>query len=317
MQAYGVAASTRQTYRAGITSYLAFCSKYSINPLPASELTLRYFCAELSNSVSYATIKVYLAGIRLFHIENNFPDPIKEAPLLRYLCTAIKRYAGETNFKCLPITIPILCSIKASLFHRHQMPSHDRRLFWAAFTLAFYGFLQASEYTSPTPTRYNRRLHLLKKDVTIHKDRMTIRIKGSKTDQFKRSTSILISKTGTSTCLVRAMKHFINYSNHHRSLPLFTFQDGTFLMRHRVSSMTKSLISSKASDTHLYSSYNYRIGAATAAAAAGIPDSLIQTLGRWCSNAYRSYIRTSPEVLCNATRLIAMHKTYYGPHHTT
>ena len=310
MQAYGVAASTRWTYYAGIISYLAFCSKYSINPLPASELTLHYFCAKLSNLVTHATIKVYPAGICLFHIENNFPDPTKEAPLLCYLCTAIRRYAGETNLKCLPITIPILCSIKANLSHRHHMPSQDRQLFWAAFTLTFYGFLRASEYTSPTPTRYNRRLHLLKKDITIHKDRMTIRIKGSITDQFRRSTSILISKTSTSTCPVRAMKHFIKYGHHHRSLPLYTFQDGTFLIRHRVSMMTKSLISSKVSDTYLYSSHSYQIGAATAAAAAGIPDSLIQILGRWHSNAYRSYIRISPKVLCNATRLIATHKTY-------
>ena len=289
----------------GVTSYLAFCRKYGINPLPASELTLRYFCTELSRSLSHSTIKVYLAGIRLFHIENNCPDPTKEAPLLHYLCTAIKRHTGENYLNRHPITISLLQFIKTSIFHRHRLPFHDRLLFWAAFTLAFYGFLRASEYTSPTPSHYNRHLHLLKKDITIRKDRMLICIKGSKTEQFRKRASILISKTGTSTCPVTAMNDFLKHSHHPKSLPLFAFQDGKFLTRRDVSTMTKSLLASRVPDVHRYSSHSYRIGAATTAAAAGIPDSLIQTLGRWHSNAYKSYIRTSPEVLCNATNLMA------------
>ena len=218
LQGYGVAPSTRRTYHVGdvgVTSYLAFCRKYGINPLPASELTLRYFCTELSRSLSHSTIKVYLAGIRLFHIENNCPEPTKEAPLLHYLCTAIKRHTGENYLNRHPITISLLQFIKTSIFHRHRLPFHDRLLFWAAFTLAFYGFLRASEYTSPTPSHYNRHLHLLKKDITIREDRMLICIKGSKTDQFRKRASILISKTGTSTCPVTAMNDFLKHSHCH------------------------------------------------------------------------------------------------------
>ena len=40
-----------------------------------------------------------------------------------------------------------------------------------------------------------------------------------------------------------------------------------------------------------YSSHSFRIGAASAAAAAGIPDWQIQALGRWSSDCYRGYIR--------------------------
>ena len=34
-----------------------------INPLPATPLTLQYFCADKSHSTSYKTLKVYLAAI--------------------------------------------------------------------------------------------------------------------------------------------------------------------------------------------------------------------------------------------------------------
>ena len=39
-----------------------------------------------------------------------------------------------------------------------------------------------------------------------------------------------------------------------------------------------------------YASHSFRIGAATTAAAAGIPAWLIKTLGRWNSKAYLAYI---------------------------
>ena len=39
-------------------------------------------------------------------------------------------------------------------------------------------------------------------------------------------------------------------------------------------------------------SHSFRIGAATVAARNGVPDHLIQAMGRWSSNAYQLYIRT-------------------------
>ena len=43
-----------------------------------------------------------------------------------------------------------------------------------------------------------------------------------------------------------------------------------------------------------YSSHSYRIGAATSAALAGVPDRVIKVLGRWFSDCYVRYIRTPP-----------------------
>ena len=48
-----------------------------------------------------------------------------------------------------------------------------------------------------------------------------------------------------------------------------------------------------------FSSHSFRIGAATIAACNGIPDHLIQALGRWTSNAYQLYIRTPSEALAS------------------
>ena len=52
---------------------------------PATETTLRFFAAYLTDQVSFKTIKLCLAGIRFAHAENSLPDPFQEAPLLRFL----------------------------------------------------------------------------------------------------------------------------------------------------------------------------------------------------------------------------------------
>ncbi|XP_071144984.1 uncharacterized protein [Mytilus edulis] len=44
-------------------------------------------------------------------------------------------------------------------------------------------------------------------------------------------------------------------------------------------------------DTRYYKAHSFRIGAATSAAAKGIPHSVIQGMGRWKSSAFMKYIR--------------------------
>ena len=51
-----------------------------------------------------------------------------------------------------------------------------------------------------------------------------------------------------------------------------------------------------------FSSHSFRIGAATVAGRNGIPDLLIQELGRWKSNAFQSYIRTPSAALASLSQ---------------
>ncbi len=103
---------------------------------------------------------------------------------------------------------------------------------------------------------------------------------------------------------VRAMSKFLTLRQYGPSGPLFTLSSGVYLTRSSVSPTMKSLLRTAGINPETFSNHSLRIGAATAAAEAGLPDRLIKTLGRWHSHAYQTYIRTSPEVLLKAAKRI-------------
>ena len=70
------------------------------------------------------------------------------------------------------------------------------------------------------------------------------------------------------------------------------FKAGRFLPLscEKLSTVLRQLLQRAGLNQTDYAPHSFRIGAATTAAVAGIPTWLIMKLGRWTSNAYRSYI---------------------------
>jgi hypothetical protein len=195
----------------------------------------------------------------------------------------------------------MLRTFKRILRQNATVNRHNQTMLWAALTLTSYGFLQGSEVTSPTTKSFDKYFHFCRRDVAIKRDktRVSLTIKAAKTDPFRRSTTIPVAATGTSTCPVRAMcKYFSATYHHRRSQPLFIDHSGHFLTRQKLTSVLRSLLEAAGyRNTHQYSSHSLRIGAATAAAGSGLPTWLIQAAGRWRSDAYKLYIRTPKKKL--------------------
>ena len=148
-QYLGIAPSTRRVYKSGIKAYYKFCEKFNkIQPLPASNLTLQFFCVHNSCYTSYKTLKVYLAAIRLRHLEQGLDDPTNDH-LLHLVCRGIRRLQGDKIRKRLPITINLLRTLKSQLANSTFFTVLEQRLLWAAFSLAFYSFMRVSEFTTP------------------------------------------------------------------------------------------------------------------------------------------------------------------------
>ena len=134
---------------------------------------------------------------------------------------------------------------------------------------------------------------------------MRICLKASKTDPFRQGTVIKLFKIQGHTCPVTTSIAFLHQRDcnsrlHPYSSPLFAMPNGEPLTRKSFINMLNQLCMASGLNPNLYSGHSLRIGAATSAAKRAVADHLIQVLGRWKSDCYKVYIRTSNETLHSA-----------------
>lgn len=192
----------------------------------------------------------------------------------------------------MPITPQVLQHIYQ--VWSQDSPSFDRIMLWAAFCLGFFGFMRAGEFTCPSLGAFRPNM-LSVRDVQVDSHtvptRLAVHLRESKTDQFGIGATIHLGKTGTKLCPVVAMLAYLA-TRPPSSGPLFLFQNGTSLSREKLVQALRQALRAANIDDSNFSGHSFRIGAASAAASAGLSDSLIQTLGRWKSAAFNVYIRT-------------------------
>ena len=84
-------------------------------------------------------------------------------------------------------------------------------------------------------------------------------------------------------------------------------EDGSTLSRSKLVASVRTALASQGLDIWRFNGHSFHIGAATRAAGCGIEDSFIQTLGRWKSPAFTTYIHTSRDTLLSvSSRLLSI-----------
>ena len=206
----------------------------------------------------------------------------------------------------MPITIDILWML-ISFLSFSCFGRQDDLILSAVLTLAFYGFLRCGEFTVPSGAAYSPPRHLSMLDVAFYPSfynptYMTVHFKYSKADPFGKGHVVTLHVINTLTCPVRAMKQYLEtiYS------PLFLFADGSALTRCQFIRYLRSLLEKVGLRAELYAGHSFRIGAANMAVAVGLPDWLIQAMGRWSSECYKQYIRITNHSLHQACREMAL-----------
>jgi integrase len=100
-----------------------------------------------------------------------------------------------------------------------------------------------------------------------------------------------VGATGDTLCPVTALLAYLAIRPSVPG-PLFLFENGLTLSRPRLIRALHQVLLLASIDDSRYGGHSFRIGAAMAAAKAGVSESMIQTIGRWKSSAYLLYIRT-------------------------
>jgi hypothetical protein len=184
----------------------------------------------------------------------------------------------------------------------------DRIVVWAVAASAFFGFFRLGELLPESPSRFNPATGLAWGDVAVdshtHPTMIQFHLKVSKCDQFGAGSNIIVGRTESPLCPVSAILEFIKIRGD-RTGPFFIDSSQKALSKQKFVSQIREILNSLGLQQDQYAGHSFRIGAATTAAAAGVEDSTIQTLGRWHSAAFLQYIRTPKEHLAALSAVLA------------
>ena len=311
----GIAQSTQKTYQSALRKFTEFSSTYSLlTPFPVSEAILCYFATYVGmQGLSPSTIKCYLAGIRHTQITLGFPEPrqFSSLPRLRLVQAGIQRsYSRNPNSSIkirLTITPAILLRLKQHWSSSASNP--DTTMLWAAAVMCFFGFFRAGEITTPSLTSFENSRHLSWGDVSINDHSpstiVKVHLKYSKTNQWEKGVDIFLGATGCSLCPVAGVVEYMSVRGGSPG-PFFKLENERPLTKSYFSQQIRAALQSIGLPYQNFAGHSFRIGAATAAARAGIEDSKIQAMGRWISGVFLTYIRTPREELAQfSTTLVS------------
>lgn len=260
--------------------------------LPLSPSVIALFVSHLY-SLNYAcsTVTSYLSAIGYAHKLAGVNDPTETA-IIRQILKGYRKLAPSHDVR-LPITLPILTRLIASFQHTTES-AYQLHLLSAMCSLAFFAFLRIGEITINSSNHSNLIMlpqleRLVNRQGQVTALQLTI-VKYKHSDNG-RPFVIYIYKEDT-CCPVKTILDFISARGTVHG-PLFCWPDGAPIKRtFFVEQLNRALRFCKL-DPALYKSHSFRIGAATWAAASGFTDTQIRQLGRWKSNAFLLYIRTT------------------------
>ena len=288
--------------------FYAFCDTYSISsPFPVSECTLCYFTTFLANDMlSAQTIKTYLSAVRNTQISLGFPDPRAQAamPRLERIQAGIRRVLatrGKQKRSRLPITPAVLEGLKKFWAGSSD---DDRQLYWATAALCYFGFFRLGELLTPSESRAQLNWGDITFNHAFQPTMVKVHLSFAKCDQFGRGADIYIGPSGNVICPVAATVAFTAVRGTSAG-PFFRSKSGRPLQKSHFIAEVRRALAALSLSSGDYAGHSFRIGAATAAAAAGIQDSTIQTLGRWSSAAFLTYVRTPRQDLATVSVAIA------------
>lgn len=309
-----LAPRTQQSYSSGMQCFRTFLTMYNLMPTSSrdtpniSEDILIHFITHCHSALSlrYATIKSYLCGIRFTFLRAGLRNPLIDSQgqvyqRLETIARSIKKEQGQPLKPRLPITSAILRQMCHALQSGCFSPYMDI-LMTTVCCVAFFGFLRCGEFTCQE--KFDTSVHLCIQDVVLCGESCALLVlKSSKTDPFRKGVKIFLHAMHDVICPVAALRSYLcvrQSAGARPGDPLFVDARNCALSRVYFLSKLKELLNRIGLHSSNYSGHSFRIGAATSAASAQVEDHLIKVLGRWNSDSFTRYIRTSQDTLRSA-----------------
>ena len=156
-------------------------------------------------------------------------------------------------------------------------------MLWAAATTTFFSFCHSGEMVVEKEDAYDPAIHLSYRDMAVDNPKkltmISLTLRQSKTDQVHKGVKVVVGKTGDDICPVSTLLRYLQARGCHPGL-LFKEESSRPLTKAKFVARVCSALSEAGLSAKDYASHSFHIGATTMAAAVGMEDSFIWTLGR-------------------------------------
>jgi hypothetical protein len=287
LQVNSIERSTSKHYATGARDYVNFCILHSL-PLDPTPTTLSRYIAYTSQFI--ASGPKYLTGVRHF-LHDIYPefDKNRAHALVKSTVRGSKKLRADPVKRKLPLRIAHLESfISVALCTK----CYDDLLFATLLTCAFYGCHRMGELVQKNDrSLFDWRKIIKRGSLLFLNRRAQYTLPYHKGDPFFRGTEVLFTQQEKVDPVSLLQKYCtIRDQKHGAKTALFLREDGSHPTRSWFDLKFFTVLDRR------FGGHSARTGYATLLASLGVSESIIQAIGRWSSEAWKTYIRENPSI---------------------
>lgn len=278
-----LAPATKRMYRRTLDDAAAFFGAPSIECIatPFQALDIVRYVAHMYNvGLSFPSILSRLSAISWWIKMRSWPL-VTQTYMVSQALRGVKSLSKRPIKHKFPITPDVLrqlCIVIPSL----QFPEAVAIRLKAMFLIAFHGFLRVGELCGSHHA-------LLLSSVRIQSTCIVISFQSYKFSGG-RCPHVFIPMSNSDICPVRSLQAYLNLRGNHCGF-LFEESAGVPCSMSQFRSDLARVVKGAGLNNLGITPHSFRVGAATSAAALGIPADTIQRMGRWSSKAFLRYIK--------------------------
>ena len=317
-----LAETSTDNFGTAARAYIAVCSHFGLQPVPATGITDRHLCAFITFLVmkkyAFATVTNYLSmGPRLLSLRVlGTYTSIENRPLVQQALNGARRLLGTAPKAKLPITLPLLTAMLGTLDQ-----SVRSKLLRAAMLVGFWASLRKSNISLKGGRAIGH--CLTRGNVVFREDgRVSITLTSAKNNQFRaRTHTVVLPRFGLGDpaghlCPSRALEVFYAdpaASNLPFNGPAFSYrqsQQWVSLTHSQLVNFIKTSLRQLNVDANAYSGHSLRRGGITTAFRSGASEVELRYLGDFHSAVFQRYITLGAEDASITAQRMAAYANY-------
>ena len=305
---FGLSASSWKTYKTAehhLNACMADVGRRMRFPFSVGDVLTFIAWLVDKRKVRAKTILIYLSGLRMAHFQRGHFSINLHSDIVKHVLTGLKQQdvvkdKTKDTVERLPVTMEVMQMLKEELL-MCKWDLKKKRLVWAIATMAFNGSFRVHELLSREAQCYDPTSTLLTKDVTCKllpgqggASVLQVFLKSPKERRLKLGIQVDLFSTGSYICPVEA------YLKYKQSLggevelksPVFVTCTRSGYTGANFNSDIKQLLQGRLDYSRVkITSHSFRAGLATEMGKLGYKDDEIQSIGRWSSQAYLTYVK--------------------------